>query len=457
MLWSANLDAKAETVVSFILAAPGLGTPAVYLVPEGDGWALPHVALPLPAGVSFSTPAITAAVRASLGVDTELLLIESGLWPAAVESVVMLAALPASPPATGPVQRVALADARRATWACPDHLALLTVLDEPAPPQRVAWARPGFLAEATAWITAELAGQGVTVTSPLDVRRNWSLSCLLRVPTSAGDHYFKAIPALFGQEPALTRDLARRFPGRVPAVAAIDPDRHWLLMRAFAGPPLAETTVAETWLAALQGYAELQVAFLPHTADLLALGCPDRSVNRLEAQVADLLADTAGMRIDQTQGLSAAEATRLLALGPALRQACRAFAALNLPPSLEHGDLHSNNIALAPGGGFVYYDWSDGCLAPPFFGLSAFLENAPAHLHPALTAVYTSPWRTYADEAALQRARRLARPLSDLHLALSYAWIRAQTEPRQHWQLAGSLPYFLRELLNHWAEVEPHL
>jgi len=54
-------------------------------------------------------------------------------------------------------------------------------------------------------------------------------------------------------------------------------------------------------------------------------------------------------------------------------------------------------------------------------------------------------------------ARRLARPLSDLHMALSYAWIRAQTEARQRWQLAGSLPYFLRELLKHWAEVEPEL
>ena len=35
--------------------------------------------------------------------------------------------------------------------------------------------------------------------------------------------------------------------------------------------------------------------------------------------------------------------------------------------------------------------------------------------------------------------------------------IRAQTEDRQRWLLAGSLPYFLRELLKHWAELEPDL
>lgn len=446
-----------DTHVYFLLAAPEA---AVYLVPSAGGWALPQVALPLTAGISFSAPAITAAVAALVGGPVEFLLglgVTDTHDGAPAEAVVVLSAASAQPSLAGPLEAVPLAEACRAAWARPDHRAALEALAEPPPPKRVAWARPGFLAEAGAWIEEQLAAHGFAATGPLEMKRNWSLSALLRVPTTGGDCYFKAIPALFEQEPALTDHLSRRFPGRVPAVIGYEAGRHWLLMRGFDGAPLGDQAAPEPWLAALRGYAEMQVELVPEAPGLLALGCPDRRALLLEGQVDDVLADTDGMLIDHPYGLSAADAARLQALGPALRQACRAFAALPLPPTLEHGDLHGHNIALTAGGGYLYYDWSDGCLAPPFFGLPAFLETSKADWHAALTVAYTAPWLPYTDAATLARARRLARPLSDLHMALSYVWIRAQTDDRQRWQLAGSLPYFLRELLKHWAEAEAEL
>ena len=450
------MAAKAEppTRVLCLIAAEGAPEPHCYLAPHGPALGLPAVSVALPSGLDAGADAIARAVRAQYGLAVEFLLaVSRATDDPAAPAVVLLVALPGSRPVAGDLTLLSLAAARRAAWADPAQRDLLDVLAEPAAPNRVAWARPGFLAEAHAWLTTQLAAHGLSVTGPLQVRRHWSLSVLLRVPTNGGDVYFKAVPPVFQQEPRLTQFLALRFPSRVPGVLAIDPERRWLLMPAFTGDPLQGQADPAAWLSALRGYADLQAQLVADALGLLPLGCPDRRAAVLAGQVDEVLAATDAMRIGLPRGLTPEQATQVTALGPALRQACRAFAALPLPPTLEHGDLHGGNIVSAPAGGWLYYDWTDGCLAPPFFGLPTYLENAPADLHPALIEAYAEPWRAFADASTLAEARRLARPLSDLHIALSYVWIHAHTEPRQRWQLAGALPYFLRELLRHAPEA----
>jgi hypothetical protein len=102
----------------------------------------------------------------------------------------------------------------------------------PVPPQRPAWARPGWLAQVSPWVE-EQAG---AVDEPRLVRQ-WPLSAVYRFE-SAGDRggfYLKAVFSLFGAEPAVTEALAREHPGDVPDVVATDVERGWLLMRELAG------------------------------------------------------------------------------------------------------------------------------------------------------------------------------------------------------------------------------
>ena len=136
-----------DSLVNLVIAAPGQGAPAVFLVHAGDGWALPQVSVPLPQGVTFGAAAITAAVRAFTGLETHLLLCLAPL-PApdgvSTEAVVQLVVvLPASQPAS-PLQAVTLAEARRAAWVRPEHLAYLDGLDAPLPPERVPWRAPAL-------------------------------------------------------------------------------------------------------------------------------------------------------------------------------------------------------------------------------------------------------------------------------------------------------------------------
>ena len=62
--------------------------------------------------------------------------------------------------------------------------------NQPATP---AWTKPGWYAEALAWIDEQLDAAGSPRTGvPVQVR-SWGLSNVLRCPTAAGDVYFKAV------------------------------------------------------------------------------------------------------------------------------------------------------------------------------------------------------------------------------------------------------------------------
>ena len=98
-----------------------------------------------------------------------------------------------------------------------------------SPPPSVSelpWTSPEWLSEATAWIRerADVAGD---IEQPHV--RWWST--VLRVPTTDGDLYFKAVSAIHVFEAALTGLLAELQPRRVPELVAMDAKRGWMLMR----------------------------------------------------------------------------------------------------------------------------------------------------------------------------------------------------------------------------------
>jgi len=89
------------------------------------------------------------------------------------------------------------------------------------PAQRQPWERPGWFERALAWINATISGQGwVRGGEPVQVRHT-AVSAVLRVPTSAGDLYFKANNQFSAHEGRLTEMLWRLAPDRVPEIGII--------------------------------------------------------------------------------------------------------------------------------------------------------------------------------------------------------------------------------------------
>ena len=231
----------------------------------------------------------------------------------------------------------------------------------PVPPERPAWSRPGWHAEAEAWVGCELH----TV-------RIWPLSAVLRGELGGETVYLKAVFTVFHHEPAVTQALAHEHPGLVPDVLRIDRERGWLLMRELTGIPAAESELHNESLRALE---TIQDAWSGRTDELLRLGAPDRRLSVLEASIAELVETVA---------------PELAYAVPRLEHACRT---LDGSETIVHGDFHAENVLVDASGRAVIFDWSDACLGDPSFDRYLFFdrfdesEAAPACLHQAVSYV----------------------------------------------------------------------
>ncbi|MBW3622156.1 MAG: aminoglycoside phosphotransferase family protein [Armatimonadetes bacterium] len=317
------------------------------------------------------------------------------------------------------------------------------------PANRASWARPGWRAEAERWIEARLAEHGLTLADSTEIVKMWSISCLLKAPTSNGYVYFKASHAMFAHEARLTELLARHHPDSVPSLLAVDGEGNRFLMRDFGPSKLGDQRDPALWEGAMRRFAAIQVEWTSRTDDLIALGCRDRRLEEL-SELDEVLAYARALPLDPKEKLSDAEEEALcrrLADLPRLTDQLREF---GLPYTLLHGDLHPYNI-VAEGERIVYYDWSDGAVAHPFFDLLTMLRKGEGNDDPirrrCLIDAYLEPWSEYGSMERLRQAVEAALRLAPLFHALSYHWIAVHTEGGALDELAGGITHFLKLFL----------
>jgi hypothetical protein len=269
--------------------------------------------------------------------------------------------------------------------------------------------------------------------------------------------YFKATASDAAFEPALTRALAARWPERQPRVLAIDAARAWMLMED-AGAPLREIVLAERdparWEALLADYARFQIATSPYVAEYIALGCPDRRLERLPEQYAALVADVGTLLVGAPGGLSEDAWRRARAFVPEVEALCAETAGYGLPAAKQHDDLGPGNVLLGPHGTYVFFDWSDASVAHPLLSLfiplrwCRYLLDFESHTLDRLRDAYLEPWTVFAPKGRLLQAQALAHRLGKLSRALTWQGFVTTAEPGARWEYAASAPYFLRIFLN---------
>jgi aminoglycoside phosphotransferase (APT) family kinase protein len=137
-------------------------------------------------------------------------------------------------------------------------------------------------------------------------------------------------------------------------------------------------------------------------------------------------------------------------LAERLHAACAELRACDLPATLEHGDLHTDNVRRVDGG-FLFFDWSDACLSIPFFSLVPFLEfhDEPLEASPRhrLRDAYLAPWADELGRDDLVEAFELAQYVGQFHQAVGYHRITEGTEPRARWEWERGFPFFVKRLL----------
>lgn len=328
-------------------------------------------------------------------------------------------------------------------------------MPRPVFPRRAWPGRPAWFVEATHWITEQLDQIGVRQAAPIEQMRTWERPCVLRTPTSDGELYFKAVLPMFRHEPPLTAWCADRDPLHFPRVVAIDEARGWMLMRAIDGTSLDPIGAIERWEVALRTLAQIQIDLRDHVPELIARGCPNRSLEALSDRIDAVCNDRAALQPEPDYGLSNGEIERLQTLAPRFEQLCAELAAYDLPRSLEHGDLWSTNV-IATSRSFVFFDWSDCSIAHPFWSVFSLLDAARTDLPRGsdqiggLRAAYLHPWRAHAPSDRLEAALAIAQVLVPLHhAALYHDLILPRMHPR--WQMQRMVVLYLRQVLDQYA------
>jgi hypothetical protein len=294
----------------------------------------------------------------------------------------------------------------------------------PVPPDTALprWRDEGWLREARSWFIDRLVETGVDVgDTPVEQVRAVPWSTLMRIATGDGVFWFKANAAGVGHEAGLVAVLARHCPGHVLRPVAVDAERGWLLLPD-GGRTMRQVEGASAdlamWERMLVEYAEMQRAAEPYVDEMLAAGTPDGRPERLPIVRDALLADRDLLMIGQPDGLTMEQLDALVAGAPAYAEMCAELAAIGVPSSLQHDDLHDNNVFApeAPGGPMRVFDWGDAVVGQPFGTLLVTLrvvedcaglpDGAPELLR--LRDAYLEPWTDRWDRATLEEACRLA-------------------------------------------------
>jgi hypothetical protein len=443
--------------------------PRVLLAQRPGGWTLPEIA-------TSDAPIMRQELRQRYGLDATLLTSVAGRFLDAehdeeehVYALECHGVAPALPPAArwATLAELAALAPEPVAYRPASEQWLRELAGAPVPAQRAPWARRGWYAEAAAWLVERLAALGYQQIGAVEQVHARGWSTVLRVPAHTGWIYFKAVAGGgFEFEPLLTRALARRCGGQVPAIVAVDEARHWLVTED-AGPALlgsarADPAAATEVLArALAEYARLQQVTAPVVDEwIAATGCPDRRLERLPALYRALVDDRAALLVGEPGGLSAADHARLRAGAPAVADLCARLAGYRLPSATIHHEELSPTHIIPNGERTIYFDWGDSCVTHPLASLMMALRwprlvlGWDAATLDRQRDAYLDAWTAWEPLERLREAAALADRVALLCRALTWHAVTTHAEPGARWEYADRAPYWLALFL-HGEEQAP--
>ncbi len=328
-------------------------------------------------------------------------------------------------------------------------------------PAELPWSAPGWRGRAEAWIEAQAGALGREPAGAVEEVKIRPWSAVLRAPTDAGDLYFKAnLPAL-ANEPALTAALHRIDPAHVLPVLAEEPGERWML-QADGGPTMRSRLDGrgdlDRWERMLALYGELQVRTGAHVEELLAAGAPDRRTGQLR-ELFERLVEADRRMPQSSESFSEAERAGLLRMAGRVEELAAELASHGLDAAIDHSDMHAGNV-LAPGDGYVFFDWHEAAVTHPFFSMvvaTRWLETNHG-VEPGSAAdvrlrdAYLDAWAGHGSRASLRAALAVALRVGPLTRALGWMRVVEGLPPAEQAQWAEYPSGWLRDLQ---TELEP--
>jgi hypothetical protein len=279
-------------------------------------------------------------------------------------------------------------------------------------------AKPGWLRELFRWTGEQVAPLGILVTGGF---RQWNASptfSLLRLETNDRALWFKATGEPNSHELSVSLLLARLFPNHVPRILGVHPAWNGWLSADVLGLALDETSDCSTWERAAWELAELQIASIGKSRELLEGKCKDFRLLEIVKWIDPFLARMAEFMAAQEKKTPAPLAnSELASLGEGLKEACALLQSFSLPDTLGHIDFNPGNI-LVSSDHCVFLDWAEGCVTNPLITFEYLLRHlersgvAEPAANARLSAAYLRPWVAFISIGDLRRALAAVPPVA---------------------------------------------
>lgn len=313
-------------------------------------------------------------------------------------------------------------------------------LPSPAP----AWGSAAFADELGDWASEQVGPVRAMEQVKLRV---WA--AVWAVETETHRYYLKQNCELQAFEAALVAELAALVPGRVVPVAAADAGRG-LLLTPDQGQVLADTTAdddLDQWCRVVAAGAALQREVAPAAGTLAGFGLTEIAPGEAAAYVERRVDELSALPEGDPRRLDADDTAALRALLPVVRGWAERVAALGLPVTLNHNDLHGNNV-FRVGEELRFFDFADALLTEPLGALLVPLNVLAGRLDagpddPRLWRVADAALEVWSDVA----------PADELRVALPAALQLARLGRVESW--ARCCASMTRQELAEWGDTVP--
>lgn len=293
------------------------------------------------------------------------------------------------------------------------ELASYTNGEKPGP-----FAKPGWIQELFSWAYEQTAPMGLRFTGNFRQYNASPTFSLLRIETDGDAFWFKATGEPNSHELPVSVLLARLFPRHVPRILAVHPAWNgWLTVEA-SGTALDETSDCSVWERVAGELAELQIASIGKSDELLERKCKDLRLPEIVKFIDPFLSRMAELMAAQEKRSPAPLAdSELTSLGEGLEEACSLLQSLGLPDTLGHIDLNPGNILVSPDR-CIFLDWAEAGVTNPvitFEYLRQHMERggvAEPAADSRLSSAYLRPWVAFFSPDDLRRAVAAAPPVA---------------------------------------------
>jgi len=313
------------------------------------------------------------------------------------------------------------------------------------------FARPGWLRELLRWTEEQVAPLGIRVTGGFRQLNASPTFSLIRLEANGCALWFKAAGEPNSHELPISLSLARLFPNHVPRILGVHPSWNGWLSAEAPGTALDEISDCTAWERVAEALAELQIASMGKSAELLEGKCKDLRIPMLVELIDPFLARMAEFMGAQEKRSPAPLAnSELASLGEGLKEACSLLQSFGLPDTLGHIDFNPGNILVSPER-CIFLDWAEGCVSNPLITFEYLREHIErrgiqeSSATARLTAAHVRPWTSFYSPDDLRRALAVSPLVAVFGYAIaSDSWRSADFQ--RHPQLAGYLRSLTRRM-----------